>query len=242
MLQQALDIPEDGYVFIVTYGRSGSTLTQNLLNALPGYCIRGENGNLAYFLSRAIHLVATHDMFAWRREDAGKPPEQRRPYLRPLIGKDFDPWAGAENVDPQQLALSLMNLFVEQVLRPEATCRVSGFKEIRFHEDPAFFPAYMAILRDVFPKARFLFQTRDHGAVARSGWWATKPEDDVKAELARAEALFTDFADANPAICYTIAYEGYSEGPGYARQIFDFLEEPFDAALVSRVLSQALSH
>ena len=32
-----------GYVFVMTYGRSGSTLVQGLLNAIPGYLIRGEN-------------------------------------------------------------------------------------------------------------------------------------------------------------------------------------------------------
>ncbi len=31
------------YLFVVTYGRSGSTLVGGLLNAIPGYLIRGEN-------------------------------------------------------------------------------------------------------------------------------------------------------------------------------------------------------
>jgi len=31
------------YVFVVTYGRSGSTLMQGLLNALPGVLVRGES-------------------------------------------------------------------------------------------------------------------------------------------------------------------------------------------------------
>ena len=33
-------------LFVVTYGRAGSTLLQNMLNALPGVTLRGENNNL----------------------------------------------------------------------------------------------------------------------------------------------------------------------------------------------------
>src|SRR6056297_391020 len=44
-------------VFVVTYGRSGSTLVQNLLNGLPGACVRGENENLLAPLVRAWDIV-----------------------------------------------------------------------------------------------------------------------------------------------------------------------------------------
>ena len=35
--------PKRGYTFVVTYGRSGSTLLMGVLNSIPGYCLRGEN-------------------------------------------------------------------------------------------------------------------------------------------------------------------------------------------------------
>ena len=35
--------PKDGFVFVVTYGRSGSTLLQTVLQSIDGYFIRGEN-------------------------------------------------------------------------------------------------------------------------------------------------------------------------------------------------------
>src|SRR5262245_42168913 len=38
------------YVFVMTYGRSGSTLLMGLLNTLPGYLIRGENDDAMKFL------------------------------------------------------------------------------------------------------------------------------------------------------------------------------------------------
>lgn len=48
----------EAFVFLVTYGRAGSTLTQKYLNSLPDVCVRGENGNLLYHLFRAFHVVA----------------------------------------------------------------------------------------------------------------------------------------------------------------------------------------
>jgi len=45
-MQNALFPQLEKTLFIVTYGRSGSTLLQNMINALPGHILRGENANL----------------------------------------------------------------------------------------------------------------------------------------------------------------------------------------------------
>jgi hypothetical protein len=47
------------YVFVVTYGRSGSTLTQGLLNTLPRTLVRGENNLYLLFMFRAERLAKT---------------------------------------------------------------------------------------------------------------------------------------------------------------------------------------
>ena len=39
-----------GYVFVMTYGRSGSTLLMGLLNTIPGYLVRGENDDALRYL------------------------------------------------------------------------------------------------------------------------------------------------------------------------------------------------
>ena len=234
--------PQGGYVFVVTYGRSGSTLTQNLLNAIPGYAIRGENANLTHLFAKAIHLVREHEMFRWRREDLEKPRDERRPYLKPILGKPWDPWAGAEKVDPDQFSLALMDLFVRQVLRPPKDCRVSSFKEIRFHEDAAFFRDHLDIMRTVFPKARFLFQRRNHEAVAKSSWWAKQPREKVFAQLRQAEQLFLAYAAAHPDCAMMLDYEGLVSGPGYIRGMHDFLGEPMDRQAVEAVLARSLRH
>lgn len=237
-----LHAPADGYVFVVTYGRSGSTLTQNLLNTIPGYAIRGENGNLTEFLAHAIDMVASHDMYRWRREDLPKRRSARRPYLRPILGKPHDPWAGAERVDPDTFALDLMNVFVKRVLRPPKDCRVAGFKEIRLHENPAFFRTHLDTLRRYFPNARILFQRRNLEDVAQSGWWLAMPRDEVVAQLTRADGLFQAYAQDHPDVCHLVDYEALTASSDHARSLFDFLREPLDEAVLKRVLWTALTH
>lgn len=237
-----LDAPQEGFVFVVTYGRSGSTLTQSLLNAVPGYAIRGENANLTHLFAKAIQLVRDHEMFRWRREDLHKPRDERRSYLRPILGKPWDPWAGAEKVDPDRFGLALMDLFVREVLRPPRDCRVCGFKEIRFHEDPAFFRDHLDIMRRIFPRARFLFQRRAHEAVARSSWWAKQPREQVFAQLQQAERLFQGYIAEHPDVSMMLDYEGLVSGPDYIRGMYDFLGEAIDRATVEAVLAQRLKH
>ena len=44
-------------VLIVTYGRSGSTLLQGILNSIEGCLIRGENDNFCFALYQAHQSI-----------------------------------------------------------------------------------------------------------------------------------------------------------------------------------------
>ena len=68
-------------VFIVTYGRSGSTLVQNMLNALPGACIRGENENLLAPFARAWDMLR-HSERGAKLRDAGHATGPATPWYR----------------------------------------------------------------------------------------------------------------------------------------------------------------
>jgi len=151
-----LDGPTDGYVFIITYGRSGSTLLQNVLNAIPGYCIRGENNNALFHMARAWDAVAHCEAIQGEKGPTGR----------------SHPWFGAELLDADVLGRGLAETFVRDVLQPEPGARVSGFKEIRFHLTGAHVDSYLDFILRFFPKARFVFNTRSHDGVAKSGWWA----------------------------------------------------------------------
>jgi hypothetical protein len=233
--------PSKGYVFVVTYGRSGSTLTQTLLNSIPGYCIRGENANASLHIARMIHTTRNEMNFTERRERL----EARRAG-RPMRGfhtleTPQDPWYGAELLDPDRLGRSLFDTFVREVLHLPEGLRVGGFKEIRYVNDLRFLPHHLGILQEFFPGAKLILQTRAHAEVAKSGWWQQKDPKELARHLGAADAAFHSYR-AGRADCFHLDYACYRQGAGALRPLFDFLDEPFDAGQVQAVLDTPLTH
>ncbi len=224
-----LNRPAGGYVFIVTYGRSGSTLLQNLLNALEGYCIRGENNHTLYHLSQAWNAVETAESMRGMR-------------MKAVPSGPAHPWYGAERVDPDSYGRALCDTFVREVLRLDPGVRVGGFKEIRYHMQRHAFSQQLNFIRRHFPKARFIFNTRDHDAVTKSGWWAKQDPTHVKEVLTGAEALYQDYLAVHPERCLHLHYDDYAGKPEAMRPLFDFLGEPWDGDLVTRIMDQRLEH
>jgi hypothetical protein len=217
------------YVFIVTYGRSGSTLLQNMLNAIPGYQIRGENNNALLPLAQSWKTV---------RES-----EQMRALHCSQIETDpSHPWYGAEKVNPFAYGQALANTFSRTVLRPDPGIRVSGFKEIRYHVHPGAFRTYMDFIMTCFRKPRLIFNTRDHDSVARSGWWAEQESERVRRVLSDTEAMFAACRETYPHRSLAMHYDDYTGNPEAFRALFDFLGEPYDREMVERVLGTRLGH
>lgn len=233
--------PRDGYVFIVTYGRSGSTLTQRLLNTIDGYCIRGENGNLAYFLARAVDTLQENPNIVSRRSEAVLPPDERSAYLRDKIGRSIDPWYGIEDADPSRFAASLFDGFVRTVLQPPPGTRVAGFKEIRYHWDLEFLVKFLTILEKTFPNPRFVFQTRACDELTQSGWWQRMEPKRVEALVRGSDEAFRSFMEGRDN-CFHIDHREYRDGDAAVRRLFAFLGEPFDERSIAPVLRQRLSH
>lgn len=219
-------------VFIVTYGRSGSTLLQNLLNALPGHVLRGENANLlAPFVRAWQELRDFYPEQVTRMKTAGSFPSG-----------PHQPWFGYEAISADQLGQELADVFLRQVLRPEPDTRVIGFKEIRWHEDPALFSPLLEFLLRYMPNAHFIFNTRDHERVRLSGWWRNMKRAAVFEQLETAEALYSDWQAAHPDTSLTMHYNDYARDPEAWRPLFDFLGMPFDRTLTETVLSKKLMH
>jgi hypothetical protein len=205
------------YLFVVTYGRSGSTLLMGLLNSIPGYLIRGENGDALH------HLYLFHRALAElsRRWD---PARLRRP---------THPFFGAADFPEERSYARMRDLAVETVLRPEPDTRVTGFKEIRWYRDDV--EDYVAWLREVFPGARFVVNTRDHDEVRRSGWWAKHPEH--AAALPHVEARILGLAASLGDAAYRVHYNDYVSDPSALRGLYEWLGEPYDEAAVRAVLA-----
>ena len=205
------------YLFVLTYGRSGSTLLQGILSATPGVTIRGENGGVVK------HLFAFHDTVTRHRDRLA-----RSDVLPPS-----HPWWGIDGYPDATALRDLRTLMLETVLRPEPDCRVVGFKEIDWPQEGL--AELLGFLRDVFPGARFVLNTRDLAHVAASKWWARRP--DALGELQAMEQRYVAALDElGDAAWYRVHYDDWVADPEVLRGLFDWLGEPFDVARVRAVL------
>nr|WP_281500881.1 sulfotransferase [Kordiimonas marina] len=219
--------PSGGYVFIVTYGRSGSTLVQTLLQSFEGYHIRGENEDALYEIFRAVNRLDTV--------------RQRYDVRQPI--PEHGPWYGADEIDINAYADRMVDAFVAEVLRPPENARVVGFKEIRYGElEPDELAAFLDFIRTRFEQVRIIFNTRNWEAVCASGWWRTMDQDEVKEIIGRTDKVFADYAARHGDHSCLLHYDDYVANPEALRPLFELMGEPYDAELVAARLGQRLRH
>lgn len=206
------------YVFIFTYGRSGSTLLMGLLNSLPHYCIRGENNNLLYRLywsSEALNSALASPS----AKNAAKP---------------TNPWFGLDSTNPARFNERLIEAFVDDVLAPGRDHTTVGFKEIRFSQNEVpDFEGYIAFVRRSFPGCKIIFNHRNLTDVAASKWWSTMPAAPEKLQFI--EDRFNSVPSGPDVLHFD--YDRIDDGLDHVRELFTFLGERFDEAAVRQVLS-----
>jgi hypothetical protein len=219
-------------VFVVTYGRSGSTLLAGLLNSLPGYLIRGENYNFLY----PIFLSYT------------KIVEAKKSHGGESADSETDPWWGVNDVCVDTYVSDIRRL-VDNVLIGEGKPkpRVYGFKEIRYPwvTKQGDLSEYLSFIRMLYPKSRFIMNYREHEDVLRSGWWARRDsEEKLKGRelLEKFEADTRSYVRSNSDFCFEINYEDLCSISANLRQLFDFIGEPYEEERVKRVLATRYSY
>jgi len=217
-------------VYIVTYGRSGSTLLQGVLNTIPGCVVRGENYNFVHGLYQAWSaLRRTHREFA---DGAVRKPENA--------------WFGAHQFDPQRFLTDARDMVRTQLLGSDASSAACvGFKEIRYtagalgvpmHEYATRLGDYLDFLAALMPRAAFIFLTRDHSQVCRSAWWKQQDAAAVKAVLTAFEHAAQGYRAAHPEQCFALDYADLTTGSRALEKLHAFLGAPLDAAAVDEVM------
>jgi hypothetical protein len=214
-----------GTVFIVTYGRSGSTVLQRLLQTIPGCRFVGENHQTLYPLmlaSRRAHMIV-NDF-----------PDEAPP--------QHHPWYGADAVNARAFTQRIVSAFVEEVLCPPPETRWYGFKEIRYIAVERDFENYLKFIRQWFPNAHFVFNSRNAEDVRQSRWWAKRNPQKVTKLLHRMDDRFATYTSQNPDHAFHTRYEDFTKDVASLEPLFDILGEPFDLALAESILTERLTH
>lgn len=211
------------FVMVVTYGRTGSTLLMGLLNAIPGFLIRGENGNFCR------HLFDAHEALAHAAAQdftAGS-------------GVPTHPWFGIREVDLVDWRRRCAEL-IRATLRPPGDPRqpsVLGFKEIHYNDFTYHVPRFLDFMHLLFPGLGIIMLHRDLDEVATSDWWGRIPRERFDQVIPPLDKCMRLFAAAHPSRTYELDYRDIVGRGERLRGLFAFLGATYDEEAVKAVLS-----
>lgn len=187
------------YVFVVTYGRSGSTLVQGLLNALPRTLVRGEN-NL-YLLHFFRSLSAVRDF--------------RRVHVKHGSKESSSAFFGLNDIRRYSF-VDAMNQVVVRSTLGQLTPRdfdVLGFKEVLWHRiEPEETEEFFAMMDQAFPGVRYVLNTRDPEAVLGSGFWKRVESDEARTSVERVVEIQEFLRETRPEQVMDVKYEELTGG------------------------------
>lgn len=218
------------HLFILCYGRTGSTVVQGLLNRLDGYCIRGERkGVLSSLAKAAIMAQNEKDDFA------------------PVDLKDGvkSPHYGVSETNPEYFGSTLAKLFTDEMLTPPPGTRVCGTKDITMSSEMLSQKDFQFVLRFVFERfqsPRVIFLTRNWEEVAQSGWWVKLGPEKVQAIVAESDARFAEACKMYPENTFHLDYSEFKHGVDGFRRLLNWLGEPIDEAMLADISSTKLTH
>jgi hypothetical protein len=181
------------YVFVVSSGRSGSTLVQGLLNSLPGVLVRGENSFYILPLFRAYRGAAN-----FKRSYGGRSRESTSAFY------------GIAETDPPDFQRTVRQLVTRQLIGKQnpRKVKVIGFKEVRWENvQPHEYEGFFGFFERVFPKARYILNERDMESVIGSGHWLRVDVETARRELAKGRQLRQWLRENRPKRVYETTFE-----------------------------------
>ncbi len=210
------------HLFIVTYGRTGSTLLQGILNAHPKIHISGENSGLFLSLYRVLGSLESYESHLIT-------PDKDTPSI-PFFGVSAFPFA--------KVRTEITHLFQNFFPVDEAAV-TRGFKEVRY--DMPDLDNYLDFLRKFHPDSCFIFLTREHDAVLKSGFYQKSAPMVLRRHLAILDNRFHGYASKNPECSFEITYQDLLEfGP--IQKMFSFIGHEVSEASWKDVIGQSHSY
>ncbi|MDJ0632810.1 MAG: sulfotransferase [Xenococcaceae cyanobacterium MO_188.B29] len=214
-------------VLIITYGRSGSTLLQGILNSIEGCLIRGENDNFCFALYQAYQSLKNSKKFRKATEATHS-------------------WYGAPFINEEAFLEQASQMTKDLILankKDDPTIRCYGFKEIRYIqlEVQNKFEDYLKFLGKIFPNVCFIFNTRNLDDVLESGWWSKTNKIKSKEKLVNLEKKFAEYCSKHNNT-FQITYENIISKSNTLEAMFDFLGVEYAANKIDKSISIKHSH
>jgi hypothetical protein len=192
-------------------GRSGSTLLLRLINSIPGYHLVGESQGALLNLARFYGNIKYTE---WVKK------LEKTEHVLIAMENSF---CYAKVVD------QVYNLYYEMFGNSES--RMVGFKEIRFglgsYQE---FEHEMNLFKELFPKLKIVFLTREIESLLKSGWWNNDVENG-RITLMNQESNFNRYhkqtsSNKNKS-SYFLTYKDICDKSPALMGLFPFLGEEF---------------
>ncbi|WP_045225541.1 sulfotransferase [Methyloterricola oryzae] len=215
------------YILVVTYGRSGSTLLQGVLNSIDGCLIAGENFNFIFPLYQSYRrLLSANTHVAEGVLGSENPHLPRHPFF------------GARRLSPELFLEDASRLVIAQLraLDESKGTRCLGFKEIRYAEALPELEEYLDFLHRILPGSALIFNTRRSEEVARSAWLKKQRRRDVLSRIQRLDMLFRAYADKS-LNAFVIDYSDCVRKTERLKDLLQFLGAEYSEARIDAVLN-----
>jgi hypothetical protein len=186
--------PTPRFVFVVTYGRSGSTLTQGMLNTLPRTLVRGENNLYLLPVFRAYNGLETF----------------KNKFGGPGAAKASSAFYGLREVDLDAFAASVRQLVQQQLLGDVAVSNVDrlGFKEVLWHRiKPKEWSDFFGFMDLAFDEPLYVLNRRDVAMTSTSGFWQKKEPGVAEQQISRVRRLQDFLRDSRADRCVDTQFE-----------------------------------
>jgi len=211
------------HVFIVTSGRTGSTLLLGMLNAHDGVHIQGENFGFLYYQYKSLEALKLSLAHLGSEKTAQSP----------FLGADL------VDIGAMEKRIHAMCRDIVDGAAPPSTI-IGGFKEVRY--DMPDLDDYLAFLRRVFPSGLFVFLLRDTAEVITSGFWKTMPAVAATAKVVAMQGRFRSFAEKHPEFSTMIDYRDLVQPGETLKGLFARLAIAYDGARIAKALGTPYSY